>query len=72
MPSDDPHHLVGHGMRGMGLKSPDWACIPMSRHEHTRLHDMGHHKWEEIYGDQRIYVMQTLGCAIDEGVLKFA
>lgn len=69
-PADDPHHVVGHGVRGLGLKAPDWAVIPLTRHEHERLHRMGWKEWEARHGSQWYYVAQTLGRAINDGVLR--
>lgn len=55
--SDDPHHIMGHGLTG-GTKAPDWAVIPLTREEHTYLHSVGYDAWEEIYGSQLEYLMQ--------------
>jgi len=51
MPADDPHHIMGHGLTG-GTKAPDWACIPLTREEHTNLHNIGYEAWEDIHGSQ--------------------
>lgn len=70
-PADDPHHLIGHGQGGMGTKAPDLFAIPMTRTEHTKLHDMGYQSWEEQHGSQWFYVAKTIERAVFEGVLEF-
>ena len=65
-PSDDAHHIIGHGMGGIGTKAPDWAVIPMTRGCHTTFHNkrdstISHHQWR--------WVAKTLGKAIEEGKL---
>jgi len=54
-PADDPHHIMGHGLTG-GTKAPDWACIPLTREEHTALHN-DLLKWEEANNSQLDYLM---------------
>lgn len=50
-PSDDPHHIIGHGQGGMGTKAHDFFTIPLCRKHHDDLHrDMS--RWEEEYGSQ--------------------
>ena len=39
MPSDDPHHLIGHGQGGMGTKAHDSFTLPLCRKHHTELHN---------------------------------
>lgn len=68
-PADDPHHIIGHGTSGMGLKAPDWAVFPLSRYEHTRLHALGWQEWEARHGSQWFFASQTLGRALNEGIL---
>lgn len=67
------HHLVGHGLKAKGGKVSDYMTFPLHEEEHTRsreaLHVLGSPEWERRYGDQRIYVMQTLVQALHEGVL---
>jgi len=67
-PSDDPHHIKGHGYGG--LVAPDWATMPLTRDEHTNFHNIGWETWEAEHGDQWEHVAKTLGKAITEGVLK--
>lgn len=57
LPADDPHHLMGNGLTG-GTKAPDWAVIPLTRAEHTRLHNIGYKKWEiENYPQTHLLMM---------------
>lgn len=57
MPSDEGHHLLGHGFSGSG-RAPDWATIPLTRPEHTELHDIGYTAWEEKHGCQLDLLMR--------------
>jgi hypothetical protein len=50
LPSDDPHHIMGHGLTG-GTRAPDWAVIPLTRQEHTRFHN-DPKSFEEANGSQ--------------------
>lgn len=68
-PSDDAHHLIGHGQGGMGTKVADCWTFPLTRDEHTELHNMGWKAWEEQYGSQWKFVAETLHKAILEGLL---
>ena len=69
-PSDDAHHIKGHGFGGT-VKAPDWATIPLTREEHTYWHSVGWKYFEERHGFSQLeYVALTLGRAIDEGVIK--
>ena len=68
-PADDPHHIKGHGYGG-SIKAPDWATIPLTRDEHSLFHNMGWETWEKLHGSQLEYVAETLGKAIDEGILE--
>jgi hypothetical protein len=67
-PSDDAHHIKGHGFGGT-VKAPDWAVIPLTREEHTYIHNIGATTWERTYGSQLDYVARTLGKAIQEGII---
>ena len=40
-PGDDAHHLIGYSYGGTGTKAPDYFIFPLTRDEHTELHDMG-------------------------------
>jgi hypothetical protein len=68
-PADDPHHLIGHGYSGMGTKAPDYLTFPLTRDEHTELHNIGYKAWEEIYGSQWKFVAETMLLAKLEGAL---
>lgn len=68
-PSDDAHHLIGHGQGGMGTKASDLWVFPLTRDEHTELHNMGWKEWEELYGSQWMHVAKTFQLAVIEGVL---
>ena len=57
IPADDPHHIIGHGFGGTGTKAPDWAVIPLTRQEHTELHN-DPKAWEERHGDQLSLLMR--------------
>ena len=67
LPADDPHHVVGHGFGGMGIKAGDYFSFPLTRQEHTMLHDMGYESWEKRYGSQVIYALKTLEGAVRMG-----
>ena len=56
----DAHHLIGHGTKGMGLRSPDTLSMPLCRSHHDELHRHGHQSWEEKYGSQWKYVALSL------------
>ena len=69
MPADDPHHLIGHGMGGMGTKVSDYLTFPLTRLEHSALHQRGWREWESQYDSQWRHVTMTLLRAIREGAL---
>lgn len=69
MPADDPHHLIGHGQGKMGGKASDLFVIPLTREQHTALHD-DLIAWERQYGSQWAHVAKTLELAVKEGVLS--
>jgi len=66
----DAHHIVGVGQGGMGTKAPDLFTFPLTREQHTNLHNMGWKSWEEMYGEQWKFVCLTLAQAVQDGVLK--
>jgi len=68
LPADDPHHLIGHGTGG--TKVSDLFTFPLTRIEHTILHDKGYKTWEAMWGSQWKYVSQTLALAIEDGLFK--
>ena len=65
IPADDPHHLIGHCTGG--TKVSDLFTFPLTRGEHTELHDMGWQTWESINGSQWKFVAETLEKAIKDG-----
>ena len=46
------HHVIGHGLSGMGMKSPDEMTIPLCLYCHDVLHRHGHKSWERKHGSQ--------------------
>ena len=66
-PAQDAHHLVGYKLGGMGTKPSDMFVFPLTREQHTRLHN-DPVKWEQFYGKQIRYVGQTLYQAVNQGV----
>jgi hypothetical protein len=67
LPADDPHHLIGHGTGG--TKTSDLFTFPLTRDEHTELHNMGYQSWEEIHGSQWEYVAKTIEMAVKDGII---
>lgn len=49
--ADDPHHIIGHGMGGMGTKAHDLFTIPLCRIHHDELH-RDPKQWEATHGNQ--------------------
>ncbi|XOY31759.1 DUF968 domain-containing protein [Proteus cibi] len=49
--ADDPHHIIGHGMGGMGTKAHDLFTIPLCRIHHDELH-RGPKQWEATHDNQ--------------------
>jgi len=71
MPADDPHHIHGHNQGGTGLTASDMFSFPLSRKEHSELHQEGWKQWELRWGSQWEYVARTLELAIKQGVLSY-
>ena len=69
MPADDPHHIIGHGQGGTAVTASDLFAFPLTRREHTELHDVGYLRWELRWGSQWKYVANTLKKAVERGVL---
>ncbi|WP_373962506.1 DUF968 domain-containing protein [Kosakonia sacchari] len=67
-PADDPHHLIGHGNRGMGTKAHDLFVIPLCRAHHDALH-ADTVAFEEKYGSQLVLLFRFLDRALAIGVL---
>ncbi len=68
-PSDDPHHLIGHGQGKMGGTAHDFFAIPLCRQHHNDLHhDRGN--WERLHGSQLEHVMATQNTLFALGVVS--
>ncbi len=65
-PADDAHHIIGHGMGGMGMRASDLLTLPLTRDEHMALHQHGWRAWEERHGSQWMHVALTLARYIEE------
>ncbi|MCC3740241.1 DUF968 domain-containing protein [Rouxiella badensis] len=66
--ADDPHHITGNGLGGMGMKASDFHVIPLCRRCHDALH-ADTSKWEEEFGSQADLVIKTQNRAIALGVI---
>ncbi|MEC5321562.1 DUF968 domain-containing protein [Brenneria populi subsp. brevivirga] len=68
-PADDPHHVIGYGLGGMGTKAHDLFVIPLCRSHHDELHrDVA--AWETQYGSQLLLLVQTLNRALGIGAIS--
>lgn len=71
------HHVVGHGLKGLGGKTHDLLAIPLVAELHLpdypgglhNSHAGGHPAWEEKHGSQLNFSALTLLQAIYDGVL---
>lgn len=70
-PADDPHHLIGHGMGGMGTKAHDIFVIPLCRAHHDELH-ANTAAFEEKYGSQTELQIRFLDRVFSIGVIGTA
>nr|WP_275060980.1 DUF968 domain-containing protein [Escherichia coli] len=68
--ADDPHHIIGHGLGGMGTKADDLFVIPLCRKCHSELH-AGVEDFEEKHGSQLLLLIRFLMHARNSGVLKW-
>ncbi|EKH7598701.1 TPA: DUF968 domain-containing protein [Escherichia coli] len=68
--ADDPHHIIGHGLGGMGTKADDLFVIPLCRICHSELH-AGVKDFEEKHGSQLLLLIRFLMHARNSGVLKW-
>lgn len=68
--ADDPHHIIGHGLGGMGTKADDLFVIPLCRICHNELH-AGVKDFEEKHGSQLLLLIRFLMHARNSGVLKW-
>jgi len=55
----EPHHLIGQGHGIMGGKADDSQTIPLCRHHHRKLHQVGVKTWEKEYGNQNYLLGKT-------------
>ncbi|WP_042079195.1 DUF968 domain-containing protein [Escherichia coli] len=68
--ADDPHHIIDHGLGGMGTKADDLFVIPLCRKCHNELH-AGVKDFEEKHGSQLLLLIRFLMHARNSGVLKW-
>lgn len=54
------HHLIGVGMSGMGMKSPDEATIQLCIYCHDDLHRHGHKSWERKWGRSQLDMLKEV------------
>ncbi|HGM5435516.1 TPA: DUF968 domain-containing protein [Serratia marcescens] len=66
--ADDPHHIIGHGLGGMGTKPSDYLTIPLCRTCHRKLHD-DPAAWEAEHGSQTDLLAQFLDYSIGIGAI---
>jgi hypothetical protein len=65
-PADEAHHIIGvGGYSGVGLTAPDWAAMPVTREAHREIHMN-----PELWPEQWRWIAQTLGAAVQAGVLS--
>lgn len=43
------HHVRCLGGGGMGMKPPDWMCVPLTDAEHKNLHVIGENQFWKIH-----------------------
>ncbi|EGO4473136.1 TPA: DUF968 domain-containing protein, partial [Escherichia coli] len=68
--ADDPHHIIGHGLGGMGTKADDLFVIPLCRKCHNELH-AGVKEFEAKHGSQLVLLIRFLIHVRNSGVLKW-
>lgn len=68
--ADDPHHIIDHGLGGMGTKADDLFVIPLCRKCHNELHARVK-DFEEKHGSQLLLLIRFLMHARNSGVLKW-
>ncbi|TCL06878.1 DUF968 domain-containing protein [Sodalis ligni] len=67
--ADDPHHITGYGLGGMGTKPHDFFVIPLCRQCHNELH-RDTHAFEERHGSQLEMLVRTQDRALSLGVIS--
>lgn len=61
------HHVrcLGHG--GMGLKPPDYCCVPLTQELHQELHDKGERTfWDKYQKDVCVMILLQMSCFLFE------
>ncbi|EMF4353500.1 DUF968 domain-containing protein [Providencia rettgeri] len=66
--SDDAHHIIDHGLSGMGTKPHDFFVIPLCRVDHSELH-RDPKEWEKEHGTQIEFFIKLVNKAFALGVL---
>jgi hypothetical protein len=66
--ADDPHHITGHGLGGMGTKPHDLFVIPLCRQCHDELH-ADTVAFEKKHGSQLEMLVRTQDRALAIGVI---
>ncbi|WP_227520420.1 hypothetical protein [Marinobacter sp. LV10R510-11A] len=63
-PADDPHHIIGVGLGGMGMTAPDLLAMPLCREHHNEIHIS-----PELWPQQFEWVVRTIARAVSEGAV---
>jgi hypothetical protein len=66
--ADDPHHITGYGLGGMGTKPHDFFVIPLCRQCHNELH-RDTRAFEVEHGSQLEMLVRTQDRALALGVI---
>ncbi|WP_140921091.1 DUF968 domain-containing protein [Limnobaculum xujianqingii] len=67
--ADDPHHVIGHGLGGMGTKVHDLFVLPLCRRCHGEIH-ADTKAWEERHDNQLTLLFRFLNRALGIGALR--
>ena len=59
------HHIIGHGMSGMGMKASDEKTIPLCVQCHDQLHRHGHKTFEERYGRSQLTMLEETDAILE-------
>lgn len=62
--ADDPHHIIGYGLGGMGTKADDILTMPVCRIFHNMIHNGDVPKEDQI-----LPILKTIIRAVREGVI---
>ncbi|MCL1485144.1 MAG: putative HNHc nuclease [Marinobacter sp.] len=63
-PADDPHHIIGAGLSGMGMTAPDLLAMPVCREHHNEIHES-----PDLWARQFEWVVRTIAKAVSAGEL---